>query len=209
VCSINSYSSVDATRLTWFNDEGEITVVFDSSNRVSAFMEAGFQQCPDMRFDYYVQTNQQLLENFQKIKTGIDYFELMELMESYIPLFEASVNVNYAGTLALYEFTRGDGDDNKITIKFRFEDAKLVNAELYDLPDSLLTLTDSSSARQIKERMSYNEVIEILGESYCVEVRESYGEVSVYYKWTLPGYYNFILVEFTEGIVDYVSIYDD
>ena len=209
VCSISSYSNLDATRLTWFNDGGEITVVFDSSNKVSAFMEAGFQQCPDMRFDYYVLTNQQLLENFQKIRTGIDYFELMSLMECYIPLFEASVNMNFAGTLARYEFTRSDGDDNQISIKFRFEDAKLVNADIYTIPDSLLTMTDSASAQQIRERMSYSEVIGILGESYCVEVDARYGKVWECYKWDLPGYFNYIRVQFTDGIVDYIYLNDD
>jgi len=70
-------------------------------------------------------------------------------------------------------------------------------------------LTDSSSARQIRERMSYSEVIEILGESYCVEVDEWYDNVLVYYRWTLPGYFNYVWVAFKDGIVDDVYISDD
>jgi len=202
---INSISSIfrgDATRLTWFNDEGEIIVVFNDSNRVTSFEQSGFQYIPDSRMDYDVLTNQQLLDNFAKVRMGIEYAELEELMGNYIPLFSSRVDKTYVSVEDLYKFQRGDGDD-MIAIDFYFNDGKLYQADFWIIQKTLLPMTDASSAEKLKEGMTYSEVAEILGEGKKNRAEVcSLGIHKESYMWDLPGRYNYVQVAFTDGIIE-------
>ena len=198
-----STGSTKATSLTWYCNEGEITVIFDTSNLVTAYMQAGFQLYADARMNYDVLTNRQIMDNFQKINLGITYPELEVLMENYIPLYEMGVNIITNGKREVYEFNRRSYDD-KMSLRFIFHDGMLDNAYSSSTPESLLTTTDYSSALKIGEGMSYSEVVEILGGGYRISVDSSYsGSLREEYKWLLPGKYNNISVKFEDGLVYY------
>ena len=193
--------STSATSLTWYSDEGEITVVFNDLNRVTAFMQAGFQLYPDARMNYDVLTNRQILDNFQKVSLGITYPELEALMENYIPLYETEVNIIMNRKREYYEFTRGHYDD-AMRLRFTFYDGMLSYAYSSGTSKSLLTTTDYSSALKIGEGMSYSEVVEILGEGYRISVDSSYdGNLREEYKWLLPGEYYYTSIQFEDGFV--------
>ena len=198
-----SAESTEATSLTCYSDEGEITVIFNTQKIVTAFTQAGFQLYPDARMNYDVLTNRQILDNFQKVSLGITYPELEALMENYIPLYETEVNIILEGKREVYNFARGHYDD-RMYLSFTFRDGMLEKAESWFTPESLLTTTDLSSALKIGEGMSYSEVVEILGEGYRIGVESSFaGGVFEDYKWLLPGEYNNIQVTFEDGFVCY------
>jgi len=197
-----SAKSESATTLTWYSDEGEITVTINSQNRVTAFTQAGFQLYPDARMNYDVLTNRQILDNFQKVSIGITFPELEVLMENYIPLYKTEgLFTTIVRISETYEYNRGYYSD-KMYLRFIFYDGMLYSAYSTLIPDSLLTTTDYSSALQIGEGMSYSEVVEILGEGYMISVTRGYEGALEEYKWLLPGksYYN-ILVKFEDGFV--------
>jgi len=199
-----SAKSAEATTLTWYCNEGEIKVIFNTSNLVTTCMQTGFQLYPDARMNYDVLTNRQILDNFQKVSLGITYPELEELMENYVPLCKTEANSDRnGGTEETYEFKRGFRS-NGMSLRFEFQNGILYAASSRSTPNSLLTTTDLSSALQIEKGMSYSEVVEILGEGYRIRVSAGYrGSVNEEYKWLLPGDYYNIQLTFEDGFVYY------
>jgi len=209
---ISSTQRADAYRLIWFSEDGEIEILFNTADRVTAYAQYGLQLFPDTRMKYGVLTTQQLLDNFTKVEMDIDYAELERQMDNYIPLYYSTVNLNFRDNASYYKFQRDEGY-SYITIGFRFEDGKLYDKEFTGIPAKFLPKTDAASAKLVKVGMTYSEVKEILGEGYMYSVTAvPRREVEEEYQWSLPGSdYSYVTIRFVDGIIPYESsiyIYD-
>ena len=201
----------DSSRYVWFSDEGEIEVVFNASDRVSAFMQEGLQYVPDSRAKHGALTDRQLMDNFAKVATGTDRDDLERLMGNYVPLFYTMVNLNYRNVVDMYKFDRR-GDYDGIWLEFEFEDGLLFGKEAKKVPKALLPATDVASAERIAVGMAYSDVKAIVGEGFMSREYEStYGSREEDYMWKLPGdESNYLKVTFNDGKIThnvYINIF--
>jgi len=213
--TIGGTNRADSSRYVWFSDEGEIEVVFNASERVSAFMQEGLQYVPDSRAKHGPLTDLQLMENFAKFSTGTDSAELETLMGNYVPLFYTMVNLNYRNVVDFYKFDRRSGYDG-IWLEFEFEDGKLFGKEAKKVPKALLPGTDVPSAETLKAGMTYSDVRGIVGDGFMSrEYVTTYGSREEDYMWKLPGdEANYLKVTFNDGKITYdvyinISLFDE
>jgi len=186
---------------TWFSEDAIIDVFIDPTGKVTSFSQWGLQYTADKHSDYTVLTDRQLADNYNKIKLGIKYAELDNLMGNYIPLNSTKFrNGKFEDT---FEFSRNYKGES-VSITFVFEDGELINKKFYSPPESLLPKADPADGAKLRAGMTYDDVKGILGSDGFKEQEEltSYDDLIEKYSWKYPDDYEWISVFFENGVID-------
>lgn len=213
---LNSGNDVDEY-ISWFNDEGEIRLLRYPDGKIWLLSQNGLSYTPDNRTAYPELTDKQVMDNFSKVKMGINYEQLEKQFNNYIPLRQTELN--YGDTLDIYEFKRYGSEF--ISITFYFHDHRLYKKEFSQYPLDLIPKADIEKANKLKEGMNYDEVKDVIGvDGYKIlETAKddyTYDKFEEKYAWRLSNKNDsdYMTVEFTDGKIEdewaiYIYVYEE